>query len=243
MDSLEIACRYSYITNRLGVCSPKEAFKEYYNTVLGKRVNQDKIKENLKKDDCLYTYLEMIAKKAKKEVYDYPVIESYWTGNKLLEGFSRKELISIIKALTDKGLPKKDANLLIKQLPEVMNPHHSFNVLFMGVGKATDPVPINILSMNKCLVLPAIVLKITKRQLVVSVPQLFRQKDFLKFKEEIQYIEYNKDFLPGLKVNDIIGVHWDFACKILTKEETSNLMKYTKKNLDALNSSGFFSKY
>jgi hypothetical protein len=243
MESLELACRFSYITNRLRYCGPKDAFKEFDKVILGKKYAVEKVKEHFRKYEGLYVYLEKIAKKVKKDTFDYSVIESYWIGNTLLDDFSREEQISIITALIERGLPKKHAEKLIKQLPEGLNPHHSFNVLFIGVGKTTGAVPTNILSINKCLVLPSKVLKITKRQLVVSVPQLLREKDFLKFKDEIQYIEYNKDFLPGLKVNDIVGIHWDFACKILTKEETSNLMKYTKKNLDVLNNAGFFSNY
>ena len=144
--------------------------------------------------------------------------------------------------LTKRGLPKKHADYLISKLPKEMNLTHSFNVLFVGVGMTTGSVPTNIITMNKCIISIGKVLKILKEELIVAVKPLIIKQELLEFGEqEIQHVEYNPDFFKNIKIGDKIGIHWDYACKILTKKEETNLKKYTQKNIDALNHSLFFS--
>ncbi len=239
---LELACRFSSITNRLRYCGPKDSYTDFYLMLKGKKYDKKKIETHFSKYEGLYVYLEHIAKKHNKNPFDYDVVESYWIGNKLLDSFSKKDIKEIIMALTKRGLPEKHARFLINKLPEGVNPHHSFNVLFVGVGKTTGSVPTNIQTMNKCVISVGKVLKIMKEQLLVSAsPLVFRQNQLTYAKPEIQYIEYVDWFLPNLKTNDSIAIHWDFACKILTKKEETHIKKYTTKNIETLNQALFFS--
>ncbi len=240
---LELGARFSSITNRLRYCGPKDAYVDFYKLLRGKKYDREKIREHFKKYEGLYVYLDIISKKYNKDLLDYNVIESYWLGNKFLDNFTRKNFIDIINGLVKRGLPKNYAEDAIKRLPDGMNPHHSFNVLFVGVGRTSGTVPTNIMTMNKCIVSIGEILKITKRQLLVNVPLLSVVDGKLVFlKPTIEYVEYIKDFLPGLKIHDKIAMHWDFACKILTEKEEDNLKRYTKKNIDVLNKANFFGK-
>jgi hypothetical protein len=242
---LELACRFSSITNRLRYCGPKDAYRDFYLLLKGKKYDRLKIEKHFRKYEGLFVYLEYIAKKHRKNPFDYEVIESYWLGNELLESFSKEDLKKIILALVKRGLPKSYADSLIEKMRQDMNgmlPHHSFNVLYVGVGKTTGSVPTNIMTMNKCIVSVGTILKILKEQLLVSFSSLKLENGTMVFsKPETQYVEYIKDFFPSLKIKDKIAIHWDFACKILSLKEEMNLKKYTQKNIDALNSSLFFS--
>ena len=239
---LELACKFSSITNRLRYCGPKDAYRDFCLLLKGKKYDRTKIQEHFRKYEGLYVYLEHIAKKHKKQPFDYEVIESYWLGNELLDPFSKNDIKKIILALVKRGLPKSYADRLIEKMPKTLLPHHSFNVFYVGVGKTTGSVPTNIMTMNKCIVSVGTILKILKEQLLVNFLPLKIENGILVFsKPETQYVEYIHEFLPSLKINDKIAIHWDFACKILSDKEENNIKKYTQKNIDILNSSLFFS--
>lgn len=238
---LELACRFSSITNRLRYCGPKDAYLDFYNLLQGKDYDREKIRKHFSKYEGLYVYLKYIADKLGKDFLDYEILEAYWLGNDLLEKFSRDDQKNIILGLVKRGLPQKHADRLIERLPDGLNLMHSFNVLFVGVGMTTGSVPTNIQTMNKCIVSVGKVLKITDRQLILNVSPLKIEARKMAFsKPEIQYSDYVKEFLPGLKVGSEVALHWDFACKILAGEDSYNLIKYTQKNINSLNEINFF---
>lgn len=239
---LELACRFSSITNKLRYCGPKDAYVDFYNLISGRPYDKEKIRKHFSRYEGLYVYLKYMADKLKKDFLDREIVEAYWLGGKLLDNFGKTDQENIIIGLVERGLPKDYAQELIKKLPGGLNIMHSFNVFFVGVGKTTGSVPTNPITMNKCIVSAGKVLKITDRQLIVSVSPLKNIAGELKFSDpEIQYIDYMPEFLPGLKQNDTIAIHWDFACKKISIEEKKTLMEYTQKNLDSLNSARFFS--
>jgi len=239
--ALDYLCRFSLITNKLRYCGPKGAYKDFSLLLQGKKYDKEKIKKHFMKYEGLYVYLDYMAEKLNKQPFDYDIVEAYWTGNNLLDDFDDNDLKEIINGLTKRGLPEKHADTLIERLPKGMNPSHSFNVLFVGVGMTTGSVPTNIITMNKCILSIGKVLKTLKDQLMVAVNPLIIKDELLKLGEQkIMNVEYNPDFI-NCKIRDKIAIHWDYACKVLTKEEESNLKKYTEQNISALNSTLFFS--
>ena len=240
--SLALACGFSLITNKLRYCGPKDAYTDFYNVIKGMDYDKEKIKKHLMRYEGLYVYLKGIADKSRKEMFDYDVVESYWIGNSLLDKFDANALKKMVLGLAKRGLPEKYAKKMAKQMPSGMNPHHSFNVLYVGVGMTTGSVPTNIKTMNSCIVSVGKVVKISNDKLTLKLSPIEIGGDKLMFgKETMKKVAYNKEFLPGLKKNDDVAVHWGYACKILTKKEVFSLKKYTQKNMDALNRAKFFS--
>src|SRR3989338_6132626 len=121
MKGIELAARFSYITNSLRFCGPKEASKQF---------------------------LQYLSKKNNKDIFDYEVIEAYWIGNKLLDNFTDDDNKKIIKKLMQRGLPKSIGLDLIKNLPSGLVPHHNFNVMYVGVGRLTGSVETNLQNMD-----------------------------------------------------------------------------------------------
>ena len=240
--ALDLLCRFSLITNRLRYCGPKDAYKDFLLLLQGKHYDEEKIKKHFIRYEGLYVYLDYIAKKLNKNPFDYDIVETYWIGNDLLEKFNDADIKKIIHGLSERGLPKTHADFLIKKLPIGMNLSHSFNVLFVGVGKTTGSVPTNIQTMNKCIISIGKVLKILKEELIVAVSPLIIKKELLEFgNQKIIHVEYKPEFFKNIKVGDKVGIHWDYACKILTKREETNLKKYTQKNINSINRALFFS--
>src|SRR3989338_7421151 len=139
MDGVELASRFSYITNSLRFCGPKEASGQFVS-YLKSASSAESVRESIKKFEGLYPYLSIIAEKNKMDYLDYGVVESYWIGNKLLDNMGKEDIIQIINKLTQRGLPKSIGSDLIKNLPNGMVPHHNFNVLYVGVGRTAGTV-------------------------------------------------------------------------------------------------------
>ena len=92
MDGLELAGRFSYITNALGYCGPDCAYEKFLEYVKGNK-NTDDIEKALKRFEGLFPYLNAIAKKTGKKFTDYSVVEAYWIGNSLLDFVSSRDAI------------------------------------------------------------------------------------------------------------------------------------------------------
>jgi len=235
MKGIELAARFSYITNSLRFCGPEKASKQFLQ-YLGKKNNELKVKESLLKFEGLYPYLSTIAEKNDKDIFDYEVIEAYWIGNKLLDKFTNEDNKKIIKKLMQRGLPKSIGLDLIKNLPSGLVPHHNFNVMYVGVGRLTGSVETNLQNMDNCRISLGKVLEVLDDKLLVQTDLLIKENDKFKLrKNETKTAIYLKQMLPKVKKNDFVALHWGFAPVILTKGQVMNLERYTKKVIEGLN--------
>jgi len=239
MKGIELAARFSYITNSLRFCGPKEASKQFLQYLSNKN-NGQKVKESLLKFEGLYPYLSSIAEKNKKDIFDYEVIEAYWIGNKLLDSFENKDIKEIIKKLMQRGLPKSIGNNLIEDLPSGFVPHHNFNVMYVGVGRVTGSVEMNLQNMDNCRVSWGKVLEVFQDKLLVQSNTLVKNKNKFELNQnEAKTAVYMPQMLPNIKKNDIVALHWGFAPVILTKGQLRNLEKYTQLTMGILNRSEY----
>ena len=236
MKGIELAARFSYITNSLGFCGPGEASEQFLNFFKNKE-NSELIGSQLKKFEGLYPYLSCIADKSKKELFDYKVVEAYWIGNSLLDEFNDEDLENIIRRLTKRGLPKSIGDDLIKRLPSGLVPHHNFNVFYVGVGRITGSVELTVQNMDNCRVSWGKVLDISAGKLVVETSCLKSKDDKLYLgKEEIKTAIYFPELFADLKKGDVIAMHWGFAVVKLDEIQAADLIKYTNRILEAVNS-------
>ena len=236
MKGIELAARFSYITNSLGFCGPSEA-SEQFLSFFKNNENPELIGSQLKKFEGLYPYLYYIADKSKKELFDYEVIEAYWIGNGLLDNFNNEDLKNIIQSLTKRGLPKSIGDDLIRKLPSGMIPHHNFNVFYVGVGRITGSVEVTVQNMDNCRVSWGKVLDISAGKLIVETKSLKSKDNWLYLgKEEIKTAVYYPELLPDIRKEDTVAMHWGFAAVKLNEIQVANLMKYTQMILDKVNS-------
>ena len=176
MKGIELAARFSYITNSLRFCGPKKASKQFLQ-YLSKKNNEQKVKDSLLKFEGLYPYLSAIAEKNNKDIFDYEVIEAYWIGNKLLDNFTNEDNKTIIKKLMQRGLPKSIGENLINNLPSGLLPHHNFNVMYVGVGRVTGSVETNLQNMDNCRISWGKVLEVLQDKLLVQSNLLIKNKN------------------------------------------------------------------
>ena len=234
MENYKLAAKYSFMPNRLKYCGPDDADQILHDFVIDGS-NFEIVKDIFNEFEALKLYLDLIAEKNNKKPFDKKVIEAYWIGNSLIENIKKDEIKSLIlNEFTKKGLPKSSAQKLAQSVPNNALPHHSFHVFH--IHSITGKLLATSGNMDKCRITAGKVKEIKEKSLIVEYQPIVADKKIrlgaLKEKE----IEFNSKFIPNLKVNDYVSMHWDFAVEKLTKKQIENLEKYTKKNIDAMNS-------
>jgi hypothetical protein len=232
--ALRKACLYSFESNKLNYCGPKNAFsffKKFISTPSKEKT--EKIKLLLKDFYGEFPYLRLIAKENNLKVFDERVVESYWLGNDLLENISLASLKKMVAAEFSKQgmLPKKIAEKKANTIPQTMLPHHSFHVLHINF---ITPLLLPILkNLNNCMVFWGKVKEVNeeKESLLVKTVELFSETNSLKLREKEKWIK--KGFADAME-NDFVSIHWQQAIEILQKNQLKNLQKFSLRNLSAL---------
>ncbi|MCM2325975.1 MAG: DUF6390 family protein, partial [Candidatus Woesearchaeota archaeon] len=99
MDGITLAAKYSFITNRLKYCGPDDAYKSFLDFIKDKDEKAaEKIRDHITRFEGLYPYLEAIAKKSKRDIFDKEVVEAYWIGNSLLDRFKESDMKKVVMA-------------------------------------------------------------------------------------------------------------------------------------------------
>lgn len=236
MDGLELAARFSYITNSMHYCGPSAAGPAFLR-YLEKKDNAEEVRAGLEKFEGLYAYLSVIAEATGKDFTDYDVVQAYWIGSQLLDKLDHEHLKEIIRRLVQRGFPAKLAEERIKHMPRGVAAHHDFNVLYMGVGLTSGKVEPTLANMENCRINTGRVVEVATNLTVMAHKLLYKDGKFLLSEEEPRTVTYLPEMLGPVKLGDIVAIHWGFAPLILTKEQYSTWEKYTKRIRDALNES------
>lgn len=235
MDGLELAIRFSYVTNTLQYCGPRDA-ENIFIRYLEKKDNADEVRKALTRFEGLWPYFSTIAERHKMDLLDHAVVEAYWIGNDLLDSMTRKDNQIIIEKLMKRGLPNSIGGRLIKDMPEGLVPHHCFNVFYVGVGHTTGSVETNLSNMNNCRPAWGTVVELLSNALIVNSQSIIMERGKLVVgPDETKTAVFLDKLLPKVKNGDVVALHWGMACTVLTKKQEKNIEKYTNKILMVLN--------
>jgi len=206
MSGLRIACLYSLPPHKLGFCGPldKRKTKVILDCIRGKKIDELRLRKILKEFIGAVQYYQLIAQANKiKDPFNQRIVKAYWVGNQLLAGF--REIL----------------------------PHHSYHVLM--VGSVTGRIKFNDKLRDLCRIGwgEVIKLKTQKLKLIVKYkPLVRRDKRFVFGKIIKKEVEWDKDFIPKIRVGDIVSIHWNQAIEILSQREVKHLKKYTQQTLN-----------
>lgn len=150
LKALRLAIKFASPPNSLGYCGSKTASARFKNCLENGKC--DHVEEELQKFIVLWPYLKTISQITGLDPFSYDVIESYWIGNNLLKKVKPKHYDLLLENFSKQGVPE----WLIKELkgkrPKVFIPTHAFQVLHVGVGRASGSVPFNQKSIHSCLI-------------------------------------------------------------------------------------------
>lgn len=235
MDGVRLGARFSLTTNRLRYCGPADAAPVLYRAITD-GTGLSEAADALSRFEALYPYLEAIARRSGLRPFDEAVVEAYWLGNQLLDGFGADEFRGILAALSARGLPSFVERELAAALPPHPVPHHAFHVAFVGVGAVTGHVETTLPNMESCRPSWGLVTEVGPGRLEVDRPKLTAAGGELGLGAvERVSVSYDPRFFPGLSVGDAVAIHWGWAAVRLEPEQLSNLVRYTTLALEQAN--------
>jgi len=148
--ALQLCSRFALQPNLLGYCGRSSAPVKLYECVVNG--NCEGVRQELEKFIVLNPYLQTIAQITSKNPFSYEVIEAYWLGNDLLNQIKPEHYPILINNLAKQGVPEFLIEEIKNKKPKEFIPIHLFNILHVGVGKASGSVPFNLESINNCMV-------------------------------------------------------------------------------------------
>lgn len=234
MDSkaLELASRFALPPNSLGYCGKNSAPEKFKNCILGNGCGG--VDEEINKFIVLGPYLETLEKITGKDKFSYDVVEAYWLGNNELRKARQKDYKTLLNVFARQGVPPWLIEELRQVKPNKFIPYHLFQVLYIGVGRASGSVPYNLDTINNCMIRWGDVGKIGSKYLSVYLNSLEKKGKYFKLVHKKGRYTFRADFLPGLKIGDTVAVHWKQVVKKLTDSEVKNLEYWTKEVISSV---------
>ena len=235
MDGVSLGARFSIATNRLRYCGPADAEPRLYRAIT-EGDSLDEARRSLARFEALMPYLEAIAELHGLDPFDRRVVEAYWLGNELLDGFPRAGFEKLLDRLVRRGLPRSMARSLAGRLPDHPIPHHLFHVAFVGVGNVTGHVASTVPNMEACRPAWAEVRAVEGGRLVVRHPELKWADGRIALGPEVdEDVAYDPRVLPGVAVGRLVALHWHWPAMLLEPGERARLEEYTRRSLEAAN--------
>ena len=243
-SGLVLHAKHAFMPNSLGYCGPDDRGRILKLLEGGK--GGDPLLNTLKDFEAAYPFLTLIARSTGRETFDFAVPEAYWIGNSLLDqvphadfySFSHRELRG-----KDPGKVKE----LFKGVHGQAPPHHTFYVLSTYAGSTVADGP-NVSNekgakvaklIDNCRISWARVREVSGKDLQVEHAPLVLEGGRLALaRPELKRVRYNPDVSPFQKVRpgDMVSLHWDYACEVLTTRQTRNLQRYTAADMSLVNS-------
>jgi len=242
-DGIILAARYAFMPNKLRYCGGDKN-SDIFNYVVGGKSDKG-LEELLEEFATMYPYLRLIADTNKIiDLFDCSVVEAYWLGNDLLKNVDMKNFYRYM--IDEQQLKKKFKPKLMEKvfgkIPLGAKPHHSWHVFNIPKRTGHYPVEHSLETMDKCRIAWARVKEIKSDllgKILVEYRPLVAVGNRVDLGEEISkdvWVEMNdKAFVGGLNVGDMVSIHWDWVCDLLTTEQVKNLDKWTRYNLNLAN--------
>lgn len=233
--------RYAYGPNRLGLCGPDDAPALLGEA--GEGGNDREIRTLARGFDGAYPYLELIATANRiADPLDRRVVDAYWLGSPLLDAVTPTQLGESLKQRFRPRLGVPTWKWLESSAPAGAKPCHAFHVfdVFPKVGlMRTEQVENVLQTMDSCRVRWGRVLERDGDQIVVNAVPLELEQGKLAFgPARIERVVGWRDglgFIGELKPDDVISIHWGWACDVLGADQVERLISWTRRQLDIAN--------
>ncbi|MER6501218.1 DUF6390 family protein [Streptomyces sp. NPDC001455] len=212
--------RYAYPPNELGYCGPADA------SALLRPEDTAAVERHARRFEGAWCYLELLAEAAGlPDPLDERVVEAYWIGNELLE---RTDPAVLLARLRERfrgqgGGTWQDASGRARA-------HHSFQVfevypwtrLLVASG---HPTALSVL--DRCRIRTGVVRSVGgERAEVESRPLLWtggRLVHGAPLRESVRWSTGGRSLVPGLGPGDLVALHWDWVCDVLTEPQAARV--------------------
>ena len=229
--------RYAFMPNRLQYCGGDDN-----STILDYAVadvREPPLDRMLRKFVGALPYLQLIARRnAIVDPFDERVVEAYWIGNELLERVEARELYDHLRERYRAELSARVMDRVAAKAPAGARPHHSFHVL--DVWRQTERGRNEVLAtIDSCRISWGRVSSVEPGELVVErAPiELLDGKLVLGAarSERVTRMLEGSGFVAAAAPGDVVSIHWNWACEVLTPRQAAALERYTAHHLRLAN--------
>lgn len=233
--------RYAFPPNRLGYCGPDDhrALFEYVSS----GTSDGGLLELERRFDGAYPYLRLIAQaNGISDPFDRRVVEAYWIGNAYLERVEASPFYESLKARFANRMNARAFSWLTSELEHGARPHHNFHVfdVYRRAGLMRDRAAnIALDRMDHCriswgevlaaegaeLVVKRAAVAVVEHRLTLTEPQVVRVARQLD----------GRGFADGAQPGDMVSIHWDWVCEVLTPAALARLQRNTQRAMAQAN--------
>ena len=230
--------RYAYPPNALGLCGADApgTLLEYGDA----QASDGGLAELARTFEGAWPYLTLIAEANRiEDPLDPRVVAAYWVGNELL---ARVEPAALVRHVRDRyrGRLGRAAERIPSVVAAGAIPHHCFHVFavypWLGLlrsGIVDEPLRV----LDQCRTTPALVLALDGDTADVLAEPLLWEEGALRLGEpqprRARWRDGGRAFVrprPG----DLVSLHWDFVCDLLSPGEAARLGAVTRRVLSAV---------
>jgi Family of unknown function (DUF6390) len=236
--------RYAYPPNSLGLCGAdvQQTLLQY-----GAAGESDGgLAELARTFEGAWPYLELIAgANGIADPLDPRVVEAYWVGNDLLDSVRPGELVRHVDDRF-RGRIGRAREHVVDAARCGAVPHHCFHVFavypwlgLMRTGIVEEPLRI----LDQCRTTPAVVLSVTGENVTVLVRPLLFEVGRLGLgppePRSVRWQDGGLAFVHAPAAGDLVSLHWDFVCDVLTPAAARSLEQATRRALRAVNARAY----
>jgi Family of unknown function (DUF6390) len=235
--------RFAFGPNRLGYCGPDAVAELFGEATAG---HDDRaIRELARGFDGAWPYLELIASSnGLSDPLDRRVVEAYWLGNDLLQRVPPDRFADSLDARFRPRTRNPEWRWLAGTVSLGAVPVHAFHVLdvFPRVGLLrTGSIDRALEVMDSCRIRWGRVLGRDGSRLLVDVAPLQLEEGRLVLgpprPESVEAWQDGVGFVEDVEPDEIVAVHWSWACDRLSGRQLAGLATWTQRQLDVANHS------
>src|SRR3990167_2713030 len=230
VPALQLESRFSLPPNSLGYCGKDTAPEKFKACIISGEC--DGVEEEVAHFIVLHPYLKTLASIVNLPKLSYPVVEGYWIGNDYLKMAKAEHYDLLLENFLAQGVPEWLVDELKQKRPKVFIPSHLFQVIHVGVGRASGAVPCNLDSMNNCMIRWGRAENISGGEITAYLNSVKKENGKYSLTMLQKTVPFSADLVPDLKVGDTVAVHWNQVIKILTSSEEQNLAFWSRDVLD-----------
>ncbi len=234
----ELFARYAYPPNELGYCGPGDP---QGLLVRGTSEAAADVARRARQFEGAWVYLELIAEASGiSDPLDARVVEAYWVGSCLLDDIDSEWFLERLRSRFRGQTGGQWAGGIPGVASQVV-PHHAFHVFaiypWVGLLDRDNDVPRSIL--DQCRIRTGLVEAVEGARARVRVRPLTWDGRRLARGDsqalDVRWSHQGRTLLDGVQQGDLVSVHWDWVCDLLTAEQAAAVESYEAGQLAATN--------